>query len=130
MITKLMKILIDVTKKDKIIWRNTMLNIHETVFHGKKIWTDWERDESPMISIDQNVLEARFAGIRDLRTAIDEQYKRLKKYRYSDESLFSSKAIESKRQEEKSNNYKDFLSKAFELWELENKSKRQDRRKK
>lgn len=123
-LTRLMRLLIADTNRDKIVWENMMLNIHETIFRGKNILTDWPQDDSPMISIDGNVLEMRGIGIEELRKCIDEQYKRLKKYRYSEESRAASAAIESRRQREQLQNDQSLNTKMSELLVTKTKSGR------
>src|SRR3989344_9122629 len=103
------------TKKDEFIWKNTMLNIHETVIHGKKILTDWERDEAPMISVGGSVLQIGGVGIEDLRKDIDEQYKRLKKYRYSEATQSAQAATEAMAKSAQLENDQNFNAKIKEF---------------
>lgn len=87
-----MALLVDETQNDRILWRNTMCNIYETVFYREKILTDWERDEPPMISIGGGVLQGRGLGIEHLRGVIDEQFRRQKRGRYSKEAETAEQA--------------------------------------
>ena len=116
---RIIRVLVGATMGDKIIWENMMLNIHETTWHGKKIIIDGPQDEPPMIMIDGSVVQIRFEGIESLRTYIDEQYKRLKKYRYSDENKRALNAIEKKANEQQLENDETFNIKAAELLKLE-----------
>ncbi len=117
--TRFMAMLVVSTRKDEIIWENTMLNIHETKFHGDHILTDWERDEPPMISVSGSDLQMHGMGIEHVREAIDEQYKRLKKYRYSEDNQLAQATIAATVQAIHSLNNETLIAKATKLLALE-----------
>lgn len=93
---RLISVLTEGTDKDKIIWKNTMLNIHETFFHEERIVIDILQDDPPTFIIGHSALQLRGVGVEELAQHIDEQYKRLKKYRYSENARSTQAASEAR----------------------------------
>lgn len=115
MFKRLIRLLIDGTDKDKIIWENDMLNIHETFFHGDRIVIDILQDDPPTFIIGHSALQLRGVGIEELTQHINEQYKRLKKGRHSDAAEIARVVIEAKAQEEELKNDHAFNVKTIKL---------------
>lgn len=105
---RLISALIKGTDQDKILWENTMLNIHQTVLHGKKIITECPQDDPPLIIIGDATVQIRLEGIESLNKYIDEQYKRLKKYRYSEATQSAQARVEANAEDRQSKNNREF----------------------
>lgn len=101
-----MAFLIRDTNTDQIIWRHVMGNMHEAIVSGKKIVTDWERDEAPWITIDDSELQVRGLGIEELRKSIDTQYHRRKAYYGSDDPKAAAALLRYKQILEQGKNYR------------------------
>ncbi len=75
--------LIELTDVDKVTWHSEMLNIYSCLYQGFKVWTDWERDDQPQISVNDAYFQGYGYGIRELREAIYNQFKRQGRYQLS-----------------------------------------------
>jgi hypothetical protein len=71
------------TNADKAVWHSEMLNIYSCSCEGFKIWTDWERDDRPQLSVNDAYFEGYGYGIQELREAIYNQFKRQGRYQLS-----------------------------------------------
>ena len=108
------KVLINLTNKDKIVWERAILNIHKSAWNNWKFYTELLQDEQPVLELtspsgEQQKIQSYGFFIEELNSAIVYQYKRNKRYEFSDEYL-----VESRRQEKVREGAKDERQKSLD----------------
>ena len=112
--------LIKLTNQDLVRWERPILNIHSTNFNGWHFYTEMLQDDRPRLEISdpqgkKTAIQSYGCGIEELNAAIDNQYKRLGLYDYSQEHQEMLKKLDRQKTEEQAQQAHDFaeLSKKF-----------------
>ena len=88
-------LLIQHTKRDKILWQHTDHVALATEYKGFKFWTEWLRGEAPTLQLDSvkkgetegGYVQAHGLGLSELHVQIDKQFRRRRSYQYSPEAM-------------------------------------------